>query len=317
MPHDSRILTNCHNAGIKCRTIPALAEIIESNGLASQIREVAVEDLLGRNPVRLEENQIRSTLEGKVVLVTGAAGSIGSELCRQIARFHPAGIVGFEIAESPLFEIDREMREAFPQTPFHPEIGSIQNRNRLDEVLRQYSPSVVYHAAAYKHVPMMEVHGHVVCSEDVVLDCLEDVHLHHWDMLVGCGMIDDRWRILAQNLVQAVAILYAPDLGVEGDLGERLAHFTIDFEEGRFGDFESDDPCGVEACNLSAEFGADGAGRTGDQYDLAFEPAADLFLFQLHGIAAQEIFAGDVADLGGKGRTFNDFRYRRHGAEAH
>jgi FlaA1/EpsC-like NDP-sugar epimerase len=152
------ILTNCHNAGIKCRTIPALAEIIESNGLASQIREVAVEDLLGRNPVRLEENQIRSTLEGKVVLVTGAAGSIGSELCRQIARFHPAGIVGFEIAESPLFEIDREMREAFPQTPFHPEIGNVQNRTRLDEVLCQYSPSVVYHAAAYKHVPLMEAH---------------------------------------------------------------------------------------------------------------------------------------------------------------
>jgi FlaA1/EpsC-like NDP-sugar epimerase len=132
--------------------------VMEERGLAGQIREVAVEDLLGRNPVRLEENQIRGTLEGKVVLVTGAAGSIGSELCRQIARFHPAGIVGFEIAESPLFEIDREMRQAFPQTPFYPEIGSIQNRARLDEVLLQYSPSVVYHAAAYKHVPLMESH---------------------------------------------------------------------------------------------------------------------------------------------------------------
>ena len=108
--------------------------------------------------MRLEEDEIRGALQGKVVLVTGAAGSIGSELCRQIARFRPAGIVGFEIAESPLFEIDREMRQAFPQTPFYPEIGSIQNRARLDEVLRQYSPSVVYHAAAYKHVPLMEAH---------------------------------------------------------------------------------------------------------------------------------------------------------------
>jgi len=132
--------------------------VIEERGLAGQIRDVAVEDLLGRKPVRLEENQIRATLEGKVVMVTGAAGSIGSELCRQIARFHPGGIVGFEIAESPLFEIDREMRQTFPQTPFYPEIGSIQNRPRLEEVLRQYSPSVVYHAAAYKHVPMMEAH---------------------------------------------------------------------------------------------------------------------------------------------------------------
>jgi FlaA1/EpsC-like NDP-sugar epimerase len=88
----------------------------------------------------------------------GATGSIGSELCRQIPRFQPAGSVGFEIAESPLFEIDREMRQAFPDISFYPEIGSIQNRTRLGEVLRQYSSSVVYHAAAYKYVPMMEAH---------------------------------------------------------------------------------------------------------------------------------------------------------------
>ena len=154
----TEILNRCHQAGVSYKTVPGIAEIIETNGLASQIRDVAVEDLLGRNAVRLEENQIRATLAGKVVLVTGAAGSIGSELCRQIARFQPAGIVGFEIAESPLFEIDREMRQTFPQVPFHPEIGSIQNRTRLDEVLRQYAPSVVYHAAAYKHVPLMETH---------------------------------------------------------------------------------------------------------------------------------------------------------------
>ena len=152
------ILKHCNEAGVSYKTVPGLAEVIEGNGLATQIRDVAVEDLLGRNPVHLEEDQIRGTLQGKVVLVTGAAGSIGSELCRQIARFHPAGIVGFEIAESPLFEIDREMRQAFPSSPLLPEIGSIQNRARLDEVLRQYSPSVIYHAAAYKHVPLMEAH---------------------------------------------------------------------------------------------------------------------------------------------------------------
>jgi FlaA1/EpsC-like NDP-sugar epimerase len=154
----TRLLELCHKAGVECKTVPGLAEVIEGSGLAGQIREVAVEDLLGRTPVRLEESQIRGTLEGKVVLVTGAAGSIGSELCRQIARFNPAGIVGFEIAESPLFEIDREIRRAFPQVPFHPEIGSIQNRARLLDVLGQYKPAVVYHAAAYKHVPLMEAH---------------------------------------------------------------------------------------------------------------------------------------------------------------
>jgi FlaA1/EpsC-like NDP-sugar epimerase len=154
----TEVLRRCHEAGVSYKTIPGLAEVIDANGLASQIRDVSVEDLLGRITVRLDENQIRGALEGKVVVVTGAAGSIGSELCRQVARFHPAGIVGFDIAESPLFEIDREIRQSFPQTPFYPEIGSVQNNARLDEVLRHYSPSIVYHAAAYKHVPMMEAH---------------------------------------------------------------------------------------------------------------------------------------------------------------
>jgi FlaA1/EpsC-like NDP-sugar epimerase len=154
----TRMLELCHKAGTECKTVPGLAEVIEGNALTGQIREVAVADLLGRTPVKLEENEIQSKLEGKVVLVTGAAGSIGSELCRQVARFRPAGIVGFEVAESPLFEIDREMRQTFPKVPFYPEIGSIQNRARLDDVLCQYRPSVVYHAAAYKHVPLMEAH---------------------------------------------------------------------------------------------------------------------------------------------------------------
>lgn len=154
----TRILELCHIAGVEYKTVPGLGEVVEECGLVGQIREVAVEDLLGRNPVRLEVSRIRDVLKGKVVLVTGAAGSIGSELCRQIARFQPAGIVGFEIAESPLFEIDREMKQRFPQVAFYPEIGNVQNRARLDDVLCQYRPTIVYHAAAYKHVPLMETH---------------------------------------------------------------------------------------------------------------------------------------------------------------
>jgi FlaA1/EpsC-like NDP-sugar epimerase len=154
----TRILELCHMAGVEYKTVPGLGEVVEECGLVGQIREVAVEDLLGRNPVRLEVSRIRDVIKGRVVLVTGAAGSIGSELCRQIARFQPAGIVGFEIAESPLFEIDREMKQRFPQVPFYPEIGNVQNRVRLDDVLCQYRPTIVYHAAAYKHVPLMETH---------------------------------------------------------------------------------------------------------------------------------------------------------------
>lgn len=154
----TRILEHCNASGVEYKSIPGLGDVIEGKAIVGQMREVAVEDLLGRSPVRLEEEQIRVSIEGKMVMVTGAAGSIGSELCRQIARFRPAGIVGFEIAESPLFEIDREMQALFPNVAFHPEIGSIQNRARLDDVLQKYRPKVVYHAAAYKHVPLMEVH---------------------------------------------------------------------------------------------------------------------------------------------------------------
>lgn len=157
-PQMTRILGLCHSVGVECKTVPGLGDMVDGSGLVGQIRDVAVEDLLGRTPVHLQETSIRGLLEGKVVLVTGAAGSIGSELCRQIARFRPAGIIGFEIAESPLFEIDQEMRRTFPNVPFYPEIGSIQNRARLDDVFKLYRPSVVYHAAAYKHVPLMETH---------------------------------------------------------------------------------------------------------------------------------------------------------------
>jgi FlaA1/EpsC-like NDP-sugar epimerase len=118
----------------------------------------AEEELLDEDSTRVDEDQIRNAVEGKMILVTGAGGSIGSELCRQIARFHPAGIVGFEIAESALFAIDREMQRSYPLIPFHAEIGSIQNRARIDEVLGQYRPEMIFHTAAYKHVPLMEAH---------------------------------------------------------------------------------------------------------------------------------------------------------------
>ena len=154
----TRILRLCQEAGAAYKTVPSIGEVIGRSGLAKQIRDVAVEDLLGRNPVRLDQERIRAKLEGKIVLVTGAAGSIGSELCRQIARFRPRAVVGFEMAESALFDLEREMLRAFPAVSFCAEIGSIQNPARLAEVFQRHSPSVVYHAAAYKHVPLMEAH---------------------------------------------------------------------------------------------------------------------------------------------------------------
>jgi FlaA1/EpsC-like NDP-sugar epimerase len=152
------ILEACHNAGVEARRIPAFAELIENKILVEQVREVRLEDLLGRAPVHLEEGRLRAHLAGKVVMVTGAGGSIGAELCRQIARFAPKALVGLDQAETPLYHIEQELGARFPALRFHPEIGSIQSRRRMEEVFRRRRPHLVFHAAAYKHVPMMEAH---------------------------------------------------------------------------------------------------------------------------------------------------------------
>ncbi len=152
------ILQHCQNAGLTCKTIPGLTDVIQGVGLATQIRDVAVEDLLGRTQIHLDQSAIHERIGDRVVLVTGAAGSIGSEICRQVARFNPAAIVGYEIAESALFHLHQEFARRFPDVPFYPEIGSIQNRARLGEVMAIHRPSIVFHAGAYKHVPMMELH---------------------------------------------------------------------------------------------------------------------------------------------------------------
>jgi FlaA1/EpsC-like NDP-sugar epimerase len=152
----ARILGFCRAAGVRFKTVPGIGEILRGSATPAQVRDVAVEDLLGRSAVQLDMDDIRARLEGQVVLITGAAGSIGSELCRQVARVNPRAIVALDAGETPLFHIAAEMREKFPEIPFHAEIGNIQNRGRLAEIFSTYEPSVVYHAAAYKHVPLME-----------------------------------------------------------------------------------------------------------------------------------------------------------------
>jgi FlaA1/EpsC-like NDP-sugar epimerase len=150
------VLQNCRQAGLHCKTIPSIGDVIEGRGLAPQIREIEPEDLLGRSPVRLDDSAIGAKLRGKVIAVTGAAGSIGSEICRQLARFEPQAILGLDAAETPLFFLDREFRRDRPGTRFIPLLGNIRDTGHLVELFAKYRPSVVYHAAAYKHVPLME-----------------------------------------------------------------------------------------------------------------------------------------------------------------
>jgi FlaA1/EpsC-like NDP-sugar epimerase len=154
----SAILDASLAARIATRKIPAFSELIENRVLVEQAREVRLEDLLGRAPAQLDERRMRETLRGRVVLVTGAGGSIGGELCRQIARFEPETLVGLDSGETALYEIEQDLADRAPALPFRPEVANIQNRRRLAEIFAAHRPSVVFHAAAYKHVPMMEAH---------------------------------------------------------------------------------------------------------------------------------------------------------------
>ena len=151
-----RAVNMATEAGLKVMTVPSFDDIMTGKVTVSQLRRVELDDLLGRDPVVLDSAGLSSLLAGKVVLVTGAGGSIGSELCRQIARFGPSRLVLFELSEYALYQIDQEFRSAHPGLAIVCAVGDTRNPRRVEQVLRDYRPSVVFHAAAYKHVPLME-----------------------------------------------------------------------------------------------------------------------------------------------------------------
>ncbi len=163
------IVRSCRDIRLKYKTVPGLGEMIEQANLGTQIRPVALEDLLGRQPVQLEQERIAAHLSGQVVLVTGAAGSIGSELCRQIARFHPKLSRGFRYCrDASYFFLEKEFHEKFSEIAITPEIGSIQDLPRLRQLFGKYRPSMVFHAAAFKHVPLMEAHPFEALQNNVL-----------------------------------------------------------------------------------------------------------------------------------------------------
>jgi len=151
-----RIAQLCDEAGIPVKIIPGLFEILEGKVNLTRIRDVSIEDLLGRDPVNLDLALVSSLVEGKRVLVTGAGGSIGSELCRQVARFNPSVLTLVEQAEFNLFSIHQELENSFANLKLRPMICDVCDSARVDAVFASERPQVVFHAAAHKHVPMME-----------------------------------------------------------------------------------------------------------------------------------------------------------------
>ncbi|MBD5338241.1 MAG: polysaccharide biosynthesis protein [Muribaculaceae bacterium] len=156
--HDeqNRLVDYCQKLGIKMYIAPGIDEMRDGKAVPPAIRKIKIEDLLGRSEIKINMQEIRDNFQGKTVLVTGAAGSIGSELCRQLATLGVKHLIMFDNAETPLHNVRLEFEDNYPSLYFTPVIGDVRQTERLDFIFRKYRPDVVFHAAAYKHVPLME-----------------------------------------------------------------------------------------------------------------------------------------------------------------
>ncbi|WP_422012251.1 polysaccharide biosynthesis protein [Roseateles sp.] len=163
-----RALDIAARTGLRVLTVPSSAELLAGRRV-NEVRDIEPEDLLGREPVQLDEGGISEALSGKVVLVTGAGGSIGSELCRQVARYGPRRLVLYELSEYALYAIEQELAEHFPKIPLVRLIGDVKDLAHLRATFAEQRPQVVFHAAAYKHVPLMEVGNAAACLRNNVL----------------------------------------------------------------------------------------------------------------------------------------------------
>lgn len=152
----NKIIERCLNLNVNVQTVPDATAWINGELNVKQIKNIRIEDLLERPPIVLDKKRIQDYIKGKVVLVTGAAGSIGSEMVRQITKFQPKKVILFDVAETPLYDLELELKESLQFFDFETVIGSITNEYRINKLFEVFKPQVVFHAAAYKHVPMME-----------------------------------------------------------------------------------------------------------------------------------------------------------------
>lgn len=152
-----KIVEHCRESGLQFKTIPGYGELINGKVTVNLIRDVAYRDLLGREVIHLEKKKIGAYLKNKTIMITGAGGSIGSELCRQVMRFGPERVVLYDQAESPLYDIELELSKTFNGIPVVPVLADIKDKDQLYNVFERFNPQIVFHAAAYKHVPMLEM----------------------------------------------------------------------------------------------------------------------------------------------------------------
>ena len=167
-PELRRIVEYCETAGVEFRAVPCLNDLVAGRVSINALREISIEDLLGRDPVSLDREAISAELTGKCVLISGGGGSIGSELCRQVAKLKPSRLVLLEKSEFNLYRIEHELRQALPELELHAVLGDIADKAAVDRVFMTFKPNVVYHAAAYKHVPMLEEQAREAMQNNVI-----------------------------------------------------------------------------------------------------------------------------------------------------
>jgi len=163
-----KIVSACQQAGVKYKTLPPIYELIDGKVSINHIRDVNEEDLLNREPIKFDFDEIKPGFEGKTVLVTGAGGSIGSEICRQVSKCNPRQLLLLGQGENSIYHIDLELQESTPSFELTPIIANVQDRQRIDQIVRTYRPDMVFHAAAYKHVWLMERNPEEAYKNNVV-----------------------------------------------------------------------------------------------------------------------------------------------------
>lgn len=210
-----RVIQVCEGTKIRFRTVPSITDIASGKLRVSQIRDVDINDLLGREVVQLDLDSIEAFARGKTILVTGAGGSIGAEMCRQICQFDPRRLLLVEQAENPLFYIERDLRRQFPAVSVEPIVCNITDAGRVDEVFARHRPAVVIHAAAHKHVPLMELNmgeaiKNNVLGTRIVADATDRCGGSHFVMISTDKAVNPTSIMGASK---RIAELYIQDLG--------------------------------------------------------------------------------------------------------
>lgn len=210
-----RILAASEGCKVPIKILPSVKQLLTNPEALRQVRPMSLEDLLQREPIQMDRQELHPLLEGKRVLVTGAGGSIGSELCRQVARYHPATLILFERYENGLYALDLELRRQFPKVTIVPAVGDVTVQDRVIEVLQQTDPELVFHAAAHKHVPLMELNpkeavrnnilGTKVVAEAALACGLDRFVLISTDKAVNPTSVMGATKRVAEDLLQSLS----------------------------------------------------------------------------------------------------------------